>query len=148
MAVPRELTPAMRDLAVRVMKLSRDHPGDPEALELSLDLSRLHAQASIDHDLKHARRMVPVLRSWPAAEGGADPTVQAAAGAIARACKLGEADLDPDGPPPITAAVLARELKQVLGEEFTPEQLDRAAVVAWSVLELLCCVKRSEVGAH
>jgi hypothetical protein len=150
MVLPRELTPAMRDLASRVMKLSREHPGDPEALELSLDLSQSHAHAGIDLELKHARRMVPVLRAWPATEGGADPALAAAADAIQRACKLTEADLDPDGPPPVTAAVLVTELKQVLGDEFTPEQLDRAAVVAWSVLELLRCQQpaEAETEAH
>jgi hypothetical protein len=148
MAVPRELTPAMRDLAARVMRLSRDHPSDPEALELSLDLSRMHAQAGIDHELKHARRLVPVLRAWPAAEGGADPVVQAAAAAIVRACKLSESDLDHDGPPPITAAVLASELKLLLGEEFTTEQLERAAVVSWSVMKLLQCQKPVDAEAH
>jgi hypothetical protein len=44
--------------------------------------------------------------------------------------------------------VLARELKQVLGDEFTHEQLDRAAVVAWSVLQLLRCQQPVETEAH
>jgi hypothetical protein len=104
MALPRELTPAMRELASRVMKLSREHPGDPEALELSLDLSRLHAHAGIDHGLKHARRMVPVLRSWPAEQGGSARSVAAAADAIQRACKLTQADLDYAGPRPCSPA--------------------------------------------
>jgi hypothetical protein len=148
MALPREFTPTLRDLASRVLKLSHLEPGHPETVEIILLLTRIQTVMSIDHGMRHARRMVPALRGWPAAEGGADPAVASAADAIARACNLAGGDLNQDGPPPVTAAVLATELTKVLGDEFTPEQLDRAAVVAWSVLELLRCAKPVEAEAH
>ena len=138
---PERTYSPLTQLITLVMRIGRKCPdAQGDILEIMLLVSQIQAHVGIDHGYRHARRVIARLRNplWNDLTPDELAVLGEAAGAIQRACKLTDGDLDEpdDGEPAMPARVaLFRALHGTFGREFNEAQIARLTDTVMSVLK-------------